>query len=130
MKSLYEEIGGEDKILVVLRSLYDKLFIDPIIGFLFEGKDKDHIVLEQLAFTCHFLGGPQKYEGKPLPEAHANLPLLAGHFDRRHHLLAQTLKEQNVPESVSRVWLQIDRALRSSVLNSGEEARARTRESH
>ncbi len=128
MMSLYEAIGGEGKVRAVLQSLYDKLFEDPIIGFLFEGKDKAHIVEQQLSFTCRFLGGPQPYQGKPLPQAHASLPLLPGHFDRRHRLLSQVLEESDVPTDVQRVWLQIDEALRPSVLASGEEARRKTHE--
>ena len=124
--SLYEEIGGEAKVREVLQLLYDRLFVDPIVGFLFEGKDKAHIVEQQLAFTCRFLGGPQAYSGLPLPRAHANLPLLPGHFDRRHRLLGQALEECLVPAEVRRVWLQIDQALRPSVLASAEEARKNT----
>ncbi len=126
MKTLYESIGGEAKVRAILRSLYDKLFDDPMVGFLFAWKDKARIVEQQLAFTCAFLGGPQRYAGKPLPEVHASLPLLPGHFDRRHQLLEQTLAEENVPADVVRVWLRIDESLRSSVLAAGEEARAKT----
>src|SRR6516225_7790556 len=103
--TLYEAIGGEPRVRAVLRSLYDKLFVDPMVGFLFEGKDKERIVEQQVAFTCGFLGGPQKYTGKSLPDAHASLPLLPGHFDRRHRLLEQVLAEQKVPPEVSRAWL-------------------------
>jgi hemoglobin len=127
MTSLYEAIGGEVRVRAVIQSLYDKLFVDPIVGFLFAGKDKAHLVDQQLAFTCHFLGGPQTYRGKPLPEAHAALPLLPGHFDRRHHLLKQVLDEQRVPDEVKRAWLRIDENLRGSVLASGAEARDKTR---
>jgi hemoglobin len=126
--SLYESIGGEDKVREVIQALYDRLFDDPMIGFLFEGKDKAHIVRQQVAFTCRFLGGPQVYEGLSLPAAHAKLPLLPGHFDRRHRLLEQVLGEREVPADVKRVWLQIDQALRPSVLASAEEAREKTRE--
>jgi truncated hemoglobin YjbI len=126
--TLYEAIGGEAPVRAVLQALYDRLFVDPIVGFLFEGKDKQHIVEEQVAFTCRFLGGPHRYEGKPLPEAHAALPLLPGHFDRRHFVLEQVLDEQRVPEHVKREWLRIDQSLRSSVLAAGEEARGRTRQ--
>jgi hemoglobin len=126
MMSLYDAIGGEERVRAILQSLYDKLFADPMVGFLFEGKDKAHIVEQQLAFTCRFLGGPQRYEGKPLPEAHASLPLLPGHFDRRHRLLAQVLEESHAPKEVQGIWLQIDESLRPSVLASGEEARNKT----
>jgi hemoglobin len=127
MTTSYEALGGEEKVRAILRILYDRLFADPMVGFLFEGKDKERIVLQQLTFTCRFLGGPQRYTGKPLPEAHASLPLLPGHFDRRHHLLAGVLEEQGVPEDVRKAWLQIDESLRPSVLAAGDEARERTR---
>ena len=122
------EILGEERIRAILQALYDQLFVDPMVGFLFEGKDKEHIVEQQVAFTCRFLGGPQRYEGKPLPEAHAKLPLLPGHFDRRHHLLAQVLERHGVPDEAKQTWLRIDAGLRSSVLAAGNEARKETRE--
>jgi hemoglobin len=127
MTTPYEVIGGEVPVRAVVRSLYDKLFDDPMVGFLFAGKDKAHIVEQQVAFTCAFLGGPQRYLGKPLPEAHAALPLLPGHFDRRHRLLEQVLSEERVPESVRLIWLRIDESLRPSVLAAGDAARRGTR---
>jgi len=127
VRSLYEAVGGEASVRAILESLYERIFADPMIGFLFAGKDRQHIVERQVAFTCRFLGGPQRYEGLPLPEAHARLPLLPGHFDRRHHLLSQVLDERGVPDEVKRVWLRIDESLRPSVLAAGEEARLRTR---
>jgi hemoglobin len=126
--SPYEAIGGESRVRTVLATLYDRLFVDPMVGFLFVGKDKARIVEQQVAFTCRFLGGPQTYEGMPLPRAHAKLPLLPGHFDRRHWLLSQILDECAVPADAKRAWLQIDEALKPSVLASAEDARARTRE--
>jgi hemoglobin len=127
MTSAYEAIGGEAGVRAVLQTLYDRLFVDPIVGFLFEGKDKAHLVEQQLAFTCGFLGGPQRYTGRPLPEVHGALPLLVGHFDRRHHMLAQVLAEQHVPDDVAATWLRIDESLRTSVLAAGEDAREKTR---
>ncbi len=124
----YEVMGGEGPVRAVLEALYEQLFVDPIVGFLFEGKDREHIVSAQVALTCAFLGGPQRYEGRPLPEAHAKLPLLAGHFDRRHWLLDRTLRAQGIPEQAAAEWLRVDQALRASVLAAGEESRARTRE--
>jgi hemoglobin len=128
MKTHYECVGGEAAIRRVVATLYDKLFMDPIVGFLFEGKDKQHIVGQQVAFTCAFLGGPQRYRGRPLPEAHASLPLLPGHFDRRHKLLCEVLETHHVPEVVRAAWLAIDESLRTSVVLAGQSARERTRE--
>jgi len=128
MRTPYDAIGGEAQVRAILEALYERLFEDPIVGFLFEGKDKAHIVEQQVAFTCAFLGGPQRYAGKPLPEAHARLPLLAGHFDRRHRVLEQVLEECSVPTEARAAWLRIDAGLRPSVLSAGEDARAKTHE--
>lgn len=127
MTSLYDAIGGEAVVRALLTTLYVRIFADPMIGFLFAGKDRARIVEQQVAFTCRFLGGPQRYEGKPLPEAHAALPLLPGHFDRRHRLLSEVLDEAGVADEVKRVWLRIDESLRPSVLAAGDETRERTR---
>jgi truncated hemoglobin YjbI len=125
--SLYDDMGGEPAIRAVLRTLYDRLFDDVMTGFLFAGKDKEHLIEQQLWFTARFLGGPSRYEGKSIPEAHAALPLLAGHFDRRHHLLKQALAEHRVPAHVAEEWLRVDASLKTAVLKTGEEARARAR---
>jgi truncated hemoglobin YjbI len=128
MTTAYEVIGGEIKVRAVIGKLYDRLFADPIVGFLFVGKDKRHIVDQQVILTCAFLGGPARYTGRPLPQAHAALPLLPGHFDRRHRVLSQVLEEEAVPEDARRTWLDIDESLRASVLAAARDARDKTRD--
>ena len=125
--SLFDEMGGEPALLRVLRTFYDRLFDDPMVGFLFDGKDKEKLIEHQLWFTARFLGGPSRYEGRSLPDAHAALPLLKGHFDRRHQILREVLEEHRVPEAVRDEWLRVDQSLRTAVIKSGADARERTR---
>lgn len=125
--SLYEDMGGEPALRAVLRDLYDRLFDDVMIGFLFAGKDKDKLIEHQLWFTAKFLGGPSRYEGKSIPDAHAKVPILKGHFERRHHLLRQVLDAHAVPAHVRDEWLRVDASLRTAVMKSGEAARAKAR---
>ena len=125
--SLYDEIGGEEGLRRVLRTLYDRLFDDMMVGFLFAGKDKEKLIEHQLWFTARFLGGPSRYEGRSLPDAHAELPILPGHFERRHHMLREVLEEHRVPQAVRDEWLRVDQSLRHAVIKSGAEARERAR---
>lgn len=125
--SLYDDIGGEVGLRRVLRTLYDQLFDDVMVGFLFAGKDKEKLIEHQLWFTARFLGGPSKYEGRSLPDAHAALPILPGHFDRRHHLLRQALEQHGAPAAVRDEWLRVDQSLKHAVIKSGAEARERAR---
>ncbi len=125
--SLYDDIGGEEGLRRVLRTLYDRLFDDMMVGFLFAGKDKEKLIEHQLWFTARFLGGPSRYAGRSLPDAHAHLPILRGHFDRRHHLLRQALEEHHVPAHVAAEWLRVDQSLAHAVIKSGAGAREQAR---
>ena len=120
--SLFDEIG-EEGLRRVLQTLYDRLFDDAMIGFLFSGKDKAKLIEHQLWFTAKFLGGPSHYEGRSIPDAHAALPILPGHFDRRHHMLREVLEEHHVPDAVREEWLRVDQSLRHAVIKSGSAAR-------
>ncbi len=126
--ALYDDIG-EAGIRAVLQTLYDRLFDDLMVGFLFAGRDKAKLIERQLWFTARFLGGPNRYEGRPIPEAHAASPILPGHFDRRHHLLAEALVEHAVPAHVAAEWLRVDASLKTAVLRSGQDARELARRS-
>jgi len=125
--SLYDDLGGEEALRRVLRTLYDRLFDDLMVGFLFAGKDKDKLIEHQLWFTAKFLGGPSRYEGRSIPDAHAAIPILPGHFDRRHQILKEVLEEHHVPAAVRDEWLRVDQSLRYAVIKSGEAARDKAR---
>lgn len=55
-------------------------------------------------------------------EAHRGLPILAGHFDRRHVLLKETLERHDVPQHVREAWLDLDQRLRPLILKKGRAA--------
>ncbi len=121
LPTLYEQLG-EARLFAVLDDLYTRLFDDPMVGFLFAGHDREHIVAMQMMFTRRLLGDTQApYTGKSIPDAHATLPILPGHFDRRHRVLAEVLEAHRVPDDVRAVWLRLDQALRPSVLRAGRE---------
>jgi hemoglobin len=118
---LVERAGGVAGIEAILRDLYERLFSDLMVGFLFEGHDRERIIRVQTGFTRRLLGETSApYEGKSIPDAHAALPILPGHFDRRHHLLRQVLEAHAVDPEVREAWLRLDQALRPAVLRAGE----------
>jgi len=123
---LIEEVGGQDRMREMMRTFYDRLFDDAIVGFLFQGHDKAHLVETQIQYLTANLGDRSgTYSGKPIRKAHAHLPILAGHFDRRHHLLELLLAEYDVPDHVRQAWLELDASLRPLVLNVGAAERDR-----
>ncbi len=120
MSLLLDQVGGEEVVRAVLDDLYTRLFDDPMVGFLFAGHDREHIVRAQTLFTRRLLGDTRApYTGKSIPDAHAALPILPGHFDRRHKLLADVLAAHGVPPDARLAWLRLDQGLRTAVLRVG-----------
>jgi len=119
-----EQLGGDEALVAIVETLYRRLVTDPMVGFFFEGRSLPHLVAMQTAFTRRLLGDTSTtYTGKSIPEAHAGLPILPGHFDRRHQLLRQVLEEKRVPDEVRELWLRLDQGLRPAVLRAGAFAR-------
>lgn len=117
--TFFERAGGEAAIRELVSKLYEKLFDDLMVGFLFQGHDRARIIEQQTIFTSRMLGADVVYTGKPLPEAHAQSPILPAHFDRRHLLLRQVLEASTLDPSVKDAWLRLDLALRPVILKQG-----------
>lgn len=118
--TFFERAGGEPGIRAAVTALYERLFDDPMVGFLFAGHDRARIVEQQITFTSRMLGADVAYTGKPLPEAHQSSPILPGHFDRRHHLLRTILEAQGMEPTARDAWLRLDAALRPVILKQGQ----------
>jgi len=122
--NLTDQVGGEDALRAMMQDFYDRIFDDPIIGFLFAGSDKAALVESQIAFVTAHLGDRSgTYEGPNIRRAHEDLPILTGQFDRRHKILEETLAHHDVPEDVQKAWLELDQSLRNLVVNLGAQKR-------
>jgi len=121
---LVEEVGGEERLREMVAEFYDRVVEDAMIGFMFRGIDREKLVDKQIEYVRARLGaGDVEYTGTPIREAHESLPVLAGHFDRRHDLLREVLEEYDVPDHVFEAWVDLEERLRELVLQTGEQAR-------
>lgn len=111
--SLYTLAGGAAGLDAVLRTFYDAVFVDPMIGFLFVSADKERLIAMEREFASVMLGARDlRYSGRPMGAAHASHPILGGHFERRAELLRQAMAVHGVPDEVRRVWLDHTERLR------------------
>jgi len=112
---LFDRIG-EAKLRAVLADFYDRVFADVMIGFMFAGKDRAHLVEREYELTAKLLGAPNiTYRGMPMRTAHAKHTIFGGQFERRLQILKETLAAHAVPPDVQRVWLEHTLALRPQV---------------
>jgi hemoglobin len=112
---LFDRIGA-DALRRVIEDFYERLFADSMIGFLFEGKNKQRLVQKEWELTARLLGASEiRYTGRSMPQAHAQSPILGGHYERRRQILEDTLADHAVDPEVRQVWLEHTRALRPQV---------------
>jgi hemoglobin len=109
-------VGGEAGLRAIVDDFLDRVFSDVMIGYLFEGKPKARIRELEYRHAAEHLGGPVRYDGRPMDEAHRAARIFDGHFARRLHLLGETLAAHRVPDDVRARWLAHNEALREQVL--------------
>lgn len=111
---LFARIGHE-KLRAVIADFYDRIFADVMIGFLFQGKNKQTLIDREYEFTANLLGADVKYTGRPMRTAHANSPIFGGHFERRLQILREAMRDHAVDAEVQQVWLDHSYALRDQI---------------
>ena len=106
---------GEQKLREVITDFYSRVFGDVMIGFMFETKNRQHLIDREFEFTASMLGGPIKYTGRPMRTAHAQTPIFGGHFERRLQILRETMRDHAVDPAVQQVWIDHTLALRDQI---------------
>lgn len=113
--ALFDKIGG-DALRAVITDFYRQVFDDVMIGFMFQGKDRAHLIEREWELVAALLGAPGvTYKGRPMPAAHAQHTIFGGHFERRMQILRETLAAHHVDPAVQEVWLGHSLALRGQV---------------
>jgi hemoglobin len=112
---LFDRIGA-DELRAVLGDFYRRVFEDVMIGFMFRGKDRQHLIDREYELTAALLGAPGiTYRGRPMRVAHAQHTIFGGQFERRLQILRDTLRDHGVDPDVQRVWIDHQLALRSQI---------------
>jgi hemoglobin len=115
--SLFDELGGEPVLRSVIRTFVDRMFSDPMIGYLFRNANKQRVADKEYELAAQHLGaGDVVYTGRPLNSAHAPHRILDGQFTRRLHILRNTLEEAGAPPAVIAHWLGFTERLKPLVL--------------
>lgn len=121
--SLYERIGHAGGLLWLVNTLYMRVLADPLMMPYFKHMD-DH---DRLWLRWHMVtllavvtGGPTKYQGRDLHEAHADLHITDEAFDRLLWLLEGTLEELGIQQEDEQAILDAVKARRSEVVTFEE----------
>lgn len=111
-ESLFEKLGGEIRLRQIIDTFIDRVFEDRMIGFFFRHADRQRIKELEYQLAAAFLGAGVKYQGRPLAKAHANHPIMGGHFARRRQIFKETLE-----------FYQVDEGIKAALLNHTDSLR-------
>jgi hemoglobin len=98
--SLYDDLGGAKNLGPVVDKFYTKVLADERVNGFFDTTDMERQAKKQKAFLSFAFGGPNKYTGKSMKDAHAHLVdrgLNDSHVDAIIEILGATLAEFDVP---------------------------------
>lgn len=107
-RSLYDRLGGERAIGAVVDDFIPRASANPRVNFARKGTTKVwEATPENIArvrkglveFIGSATGGPQKYAGKPMKEAHAGMRITGAQFDAAAADLAASLDALKVPRA-------------------------------
>lgn len=99
----------------VVSDFYDLMFADVMIGYMFEGKNKQRLIQKELELALEILGEKGKYTGRNLKNLHQPLKIQGGQFDRRLVLLRKAIEKNHLPEEIKQKWLEHTESLRHEV---------------
>lgn len=105
--SLYERIGGQEALKATVDRFYIKLVTDEIVGHYFSNIDLKKLIAHQCQFLSYVFGGPYKYDGRNMQDAHAHLKISENDFSIVANHLHKTLQELHVSSELIDEIMQI-----------------------
>jgi hemoglobin len=119
LPSIYAAIGGRAAIKAAVDGLFGRLVADPELGRFFPAGVSDVHRAYLGTLLGEALGGPERYRGRDLAEAHRHLRLSDAHFDRTAAHLDATLGQLGVPRELADQVIGIVAGLRPAIVTTG-----------
>ena len=97
-QTLFERVGGEQKIGIFIHEFYDRVLADPELKPFFRNTSMDKLRRMQREFFSAALDGPITYTGRPLSHVHHGRGITRHHFALYVGHLLDTLQKQGFDE--------------------------------
>jgi hemoglobin len=124
MSSLYERLGGINAITAVVENFRDRVAGDNRINQKFAKTDLGRLRKMLIDQVCEAAGGPCRYTGRSMKDAHAGMKVTSGEFDALVQDLVATLNQFKVGKKEQDEVLGVLGPLKTDIVEveSGEVA--------
>jgi hemoglobin len=125
-KTLWDRLGGETAVTAVVRDFVLVAIDDPKVNF-FRGKKFDAkttlpaVQKSLVEFVSSATGGPLKYTGKSMKEAHKGMGITDAEFDALAADLATVLKKYKVPQAETDEVMKLVGSTRGDIVEKAPE---------
>lgn len=117
VETLFYKLGGNSSIRAVVNEFYDRMINDPEVSGVFQGVDLVALRRHQAEFIAYALGGPVKYEGNTLQEAHRGFHITDRQYEITIRHLNASLRKLNVElEDIAKIEAFI-RSVKPFIIN-------------
>ena len=117
--SLYVRVGGGRGIATFARELFGRAIAHPTLGRFWKGRSTYGMLREErllVAYLSSVAGGPTRYAGREMKEAHRGLGITATDWEVFRAILGDTLDALRVPDRERRDIVDIAENLRGDVV--------------
>jgi hemoglobin len=115
--SLYERLGGEDKIREIATSILDNHLANDAVKARYAASDRGEVIRLVTEFICAGTGGPQTYSGKDMLEAHRGMNISELEYVAVLDDILNALNSHEVGQREQEELLMIAYSLRGDILH-------------
>ncbi len=115
-QSLYEELGGAEKVNQIVENFVIQIETDPTILPYFEGSDIDRFVEKLSEQICALTGGGCVYSGDTMEHVHAGMNITEADFNRTVDLLIRAMDAADIPHRSQNKLLKVLAPTRKEML--------------
>jgi lysophospholipase L1-like esterase/truncated hemoglobin YjbI len=117
--TLWQRLGGEEKVRKVVHEFVAAAAADPLVNFTRGGKykvDVPKLENDLVDMISQVSGGPFRYTGRNMKQAHQGMHITNEEFDRTAEHLRQALERNGVPADARQELLRIIDSTRADIV--------------
>lgn len=116
--ALYRAFGGQTGLDRLMDDFVKRLHGDARIGHFFKESNLDELKKQLASQLCVVAGGPCRYEGASMADAHAEMEVRKADFNALVELLQQAMDAQGIPFAVQNRMLAQLAPMHRDVINT------------
>ena len=115
--SLYERLGGEEKIRVIAADVFDNHLRNDAVKARYVDSDRANVIKLVTEFICAGTGGPQQYTGKNMVDTHRGMNISEQEYLAVTDDIMAALDKNGVGEQEKQEMLMIAYTLKGEILH-------------